>query len=196
MLLTGPTLALRPPLPEDAEALFALGQDPEVTRFFSWGPYRSIEQPRTWIAEQAERRGRGAALALAVVHAHDGVVGITELAEWSRRDRRAMVGTWLGRRWWGTGVNGASKRLILALAFDHCGLQRVGAYADVTNPRSQRALVRAGFTREGVLRAWHRHGDVQKDVEVYGVLRTEWKALPGAEVELHGEVPAAFRLGA
>ncbi len=193
MLLAGPTLALRPPEPADVEALFALGSDPEVTRWFSWGPYRSLDEPRAWIAAQPGRRERGEALVLAMVHHEHGLVGITELADWSARDRRAVVGTWFARRWWGSGLNAESKQLVAALAFEHCGLERLGAYADVGNGRSHAALAKAGFTQEGVLRRFHRHGAAQKDVAVFSLLRAEWR--PAVEATLTGEPPAAFRLG-
>ncbi len=84
---------------------------------------------------------------------------MTGLTELSRRDRRAVVGTWLGRSHWGTGANRESKALIAHLAFRLFGLERLGAYADLDNPRSQRALANVGFQREGVLRRWHRHGN-------------------------------------
>lgn len=193
MMLAGPTLALRPPVLDDADALFGLGQDAEVTRWFSWGPYTTVEQPRAWLAEQAERRARGEALALAMVHHEAGLVGITELTEWSARDRRAVVGTWFARRWWGTGLNAEAKRLVCLLAFAHCGLERLGAYADTGNHRSHAALAKAGFRREGVLRAFHRHGERQKDVAVFSLLGSEWTA--PIDTTLAGEVPAAFRFG-
>lgn len=191
MLLASASLALRPPEPGDVPALYALGQDPEVTRWFSWGPYTSEEQPRAWIAAQGQRRAAGEALALAMVHPEAGLVGITELSEWSARDRRAVVGTWFARRWWGTGLNAESKRLVAALAFGHCGLERLGAYADVANGRSRAALAKAGFAEEGVLRRFHRHGDVHKDVAVLSLLREDWS--PPGDVALRGEVPAPFR---
>ncbi len=122
MLLTGPTLALRPPVAEDADALFALGRDPEVTRWFSWGPYTAIEQPRAWIAVQEERRAVGEALALTMLHREEGLVGITELTDWSARDRRAVIGAWLARRWWGDRAQREAKRLVCLLAFERCGL--------------------------------------------------------------------------
>jgi ribosomal-protein-alanine N-acetyltransferase len=73
-------------------------------------------------------------------------------------------------------------------------MERLGAWADVRNPRSQRALERLGFVREGTLRAFHRHGDERRDVISYSLLREEWLQSPLAavEAELYGEVPAAF----
>ena len=103
--------------------------------------------------------------------APDGPIGVTGLSELSRRNRHATVGTWFGRRWWGSGANLESKALIAALAFEHLGLDRLTAWANTRNGRSQVALERAGFRREGVLRGWHRHGDVLHDVVVFGMLR-------------------------
>ena len=50
---------------------------------------------------------------------------------------------------WGTGANAESKALIAHLAFNVLGIERLAAYADLENPRSQAALTRLGFKREG-----------------------------------------------
>ena len=194
MALRGPTLLLRPPVATDADALFALASDPEVTQWFSWGPYTSVDQPADYIERAAERRLGGEQLDLLIEHHEAGPIGITGLSEFSARDRRAMVGTWFGRDWWGTGANTESKALMLHLAFRHCGLLRVGAYSDVANERSKRALIKVGLRHEGVLRGWHRHGDVQKDVNVHGLLLSDWEGseLAGVAATLDGAVPEAF----
>jgi ribosomal-protein-alanine N-acetyltransferase len=194
--LSGPSLILRYASADDAPALLELGSSDEVTRFFSWGPYTSLEQPAAYIAGLAGERERGERLDFLVVDADRGPIGVTGLTELSRRDRRAVVGTWLGRAHWGTGANRQSKALIAYLAFEVLGLERLGAYADLDNPRSQRALERIGFQREGVLRRWHRHGDDVHDVLVYSWLKEEWESSPLAatRVEAVGDPPEAFLL--
>jgi ribosomal-protein-alanine N-acetyltransferase len=187
--LTGPNLTLRYATADDAHALFALASDPEVTRWFSWGPYTSEDEPRAYIERLADERDRGERLDFVIER--DGVAGVTGLSELSRRDRRAMVGTWLGRRHWGSGANAESKALILHLAFAVCGLARVGAYSNPENERSTRALERIGFRHEGVLRAWHRHGEVEHDVNVFGLLREEWPGAP-FEIAVEGGPPAPW----
>lgn len=197
MELHGPSLTLRYATPDDAHALLELGSDPEVTRFFSWGPYVRVEEPVAYIVGLADRRERGEQLDLLIVHRVDGPIGVVGLVELSQRDRRAVIGTWLGRRWWGTGANRETKALVAHLAFRHLGLERLGAYADAENVRSQRALRRVGFVHEGLLRRWHRHGDTAHDVHVYSWLREEWAASPLAAtpVALAGAPPAAFVVG-
>lgn len=194
MELHGPTLTLRYAVPEDAPALFELGTDPDVTRFFSWGPYQRIAEPLAYIGTLAGQRERGEQLDFAIVHKQDGLIGVLGLSEFSRRDRRAVVGTWLGRRWWGTGANREAKALLAQLGFRHFGLERIGAYADVENARSQAALERIGFVREGVLRSFHRHGSTVHDVVVFGLLRAEWEgsSLAAVPARLDGELPQAF----
>ena len=189
--MRGPSISLRVPALGDAPALFRLASDPEVTRFFSWGPYTDEAEAREYLERLPGQRARGEQVDLLVVHHADGPIGITGLSEISRRDRRAMVGTWFGRPWWGTGVNAESKALIAHLAFRVLGFERLGAYTNVVHGRSQAALGALGFTREGVLRRWHRHGDEVHDVVMWSLLCDEFESSPLAAVpvEVTGALP-------
>ena len=179
MRISGQTLALRPPEPRDAHDLFELGRDPDVVRFFSWGPYERREEAAAFIDRVVEERPYEF---LIVENASDAPIGLTGLTEISERDGRAVVGTWLGREHWGTGANSESKALILHYAFEALGLRRVSAYAHPDNARSLRALEKLGFTREGVLRAWHVHRGQSRDVVILSLLREEWERGPLAAV--------------
>jgi ribosomal-protein-alanine N-acetyltransferase len=173
--------------------MFEMARDPEVTRFFAWS-YGRPDDAAEWIASLPARRDAGVLLDFLVEHRERGPVGVTGLSELSRRDRRATVGTWFGRPHWGTGVNRESKALIAALAFGPLGLERLTAYTSTGNPRSQTALEGAGFAREGVLRAFHRHPSGVHDVVVFGLLRDDWESSPLREVpaDVVGVPPSAF----
>lgn len=194
MEVLGPTLTLRYASAADARSLFGLGADPEVTKFFSWGPYRKIEEPLAYIAGLTGERERGERLDFLIIENRRGPIGVTGISELNHRDRRAVVGTWLGRAHWGTGANAESKALIAHLAFNVLGIERLAAYSDLENPRSQAALTRLGFKREGVLRRWHRHGDQVHDVIVFSWLKEEWQRSPlvATPVEVSGEPPPKF----
>jgi ribosomal-protein-alanine N-acetyltransferase len=193
LVLAGPTLTLRYATAADAPRLFELGADPAVTRFFSWGPYETVEEPEAYIAALPLRRERGDLLDFVIVDA-GGVIGVTGLSEVVKRDRRATIGSWLGHRWWGSGANSEAKAILANLAFERLGLERLTAWAGTRNGRSQAALERIGFRREGVLAQWHRHGDRTHDVVVYGLVRSAWERCPLHEVPvtIEGTPPPGF----
>jgi N-acetyltransferase len=192
--IRGPNVRLRIPREADAQRLFELASDPEVTRFFSWGPYQDESEAVAWLQTLPQRRADGIALELAIVDPDDWVIGVIAVLEVSKRDRRAVVGIWLGQAYWGTGASAESEALLAYLVFEPLRMERLGAWVDVRNPRSQRAFERIGYVREGTLRAWHRHGDERRDLVAYSLLREEWQQseLAAVAVELRGAVPAAF----
>jgi ribosomal-protein-alanine N-acetyltransferase len=194
VVVRGPKLALRHLTAADAPALFELARDPEVTRFFSWGPYRDESEARAFVERLDAQRAAGERLELGIVGADDRPIGLTGLSELSRRDRRAVVGTWLGRAHWGSGANAESKALILSLAFRDLGMLRVSALANPENVRSIAALTRLGFVEEGVLRGWHVHGGERRDVAILRLSVEEFEASSLATVpyRLDGEPPAEF----
>ena len=180
--LSGPTLTLRYPTADDAPALFELGRDPAVTRYFSWGPYERVAEAERYIAALPGQRASGELLDFLVVHHDHGPVGVTGLSGLSARDRRAVVGSWFGHRFWGSGANRESKALMGTLGFERLGMERLTAYAAEQNGRSQKALERLGYRREGVLKGWHRHGDRVYDVVSFAMLRAGWERSPLREV--------------
>jgi ribosomal-protein-alanine N-acetyltransferase len=194
LVVEGASLRLRYPEPADTPKLFALGSDPEVTRYFSWGPYTCAAEALAFVESLPGRRARGQALELLIVDEAGIPLGLTGLFEVSPRDHRCVIGTWLGRQWWGTGVNAASKALMLSLAFETLGMERVTAWANVGNGRSRAALAKLGFRHEGVLREWHRHAGVAHDVAVLSLLRDEWAAsdLARAPAKVSGRPPRPF----
>jgi ribosomal-protein-alanine N-acetyltransferase len=197
VVVRGPHFSLHLLRETHAPELYELGRHSEVTRFFSWEPYKAVEEAASFIASLDRQREAGERLELGIFGNEGELLGITGFSEFSRRDRRAILGTWLGRPFWGSGANRESKALVLALAFRSLGLLRVTALASPQNVRSVAALQRLGFVHEGVLRGWHVHGGVPRDVAVLRMLRDEWERTPLAEVpvEVDGEPPPQFMLG-
>jgi ribosomal-protein-alanine N-acetyltransferase len=187
-------LALRALAAPDAQALFELGRNPEVSRFFSWSAYESAEEAFSFIDSLTRQREAGERYELGIFGNEGQLLGITGFSDFSVRDRRAVLGTWLGREHWGSGVNRDSKALILALGFRSLGLLRVTALASPQNVRSVAALQRLGFVHEGVLRGWHVHAGVPRDVAVMRMMRDEWERTPLAEVPVtvEGDPPGQF----
>jgi hypothetical protein len=95
-----------------------------------------------------------------------------------------IVGTvsWVWMQW---GPNSSSRnpmtgsqaqRLLVDLLFRHTSVNRVEAHTDIENLAERRALEKAGFTREGVVRGAQWREGAYHDGLLYAILRAEWAA--------------------
>jgi len=189
--IQGPNLTLRFAQQSDAPQLFSIGSDLETTRYLSWGPYTELGQAERFIEGMPRQVDAGEELGFLVTRG-DAVLGVTAFTEPRARDRSVVIGTWLTKPEWGTGVNTELKAMMAALAFNAMGIERLSVYAAVTNERSRGALGKVGFTEEGTLRRFHRHGEDWYDCVVGSVLRDEYEVGPLAAVpvQITGDVPA------
>jgi RimJ/RimL family protein N-acetyltransferase len=71
------------------------------------------------------------------------------------------------------GYGAAAQALLACYLFDTYTIERVEASTDVENVAEQRALERAGFTREGILRHAQWRAGAWRDVCLYSKLRGE-----------------------
>lgn len=173
--LITPRLRLRPVVPEDVPALFAVFGDPDVCRYWSRPPLLTIEDAAHLQQEIVEHFTRRTLFQWAVAEqSSETLVGTCTLAALSAEHRRAEIGFALRRASWGRGYLREVMPALLAFAFDTLGLHRIEADVDPRNTRSIRALEREGFQREGYLRErYHMAGEIQ-DAALYGLLREEW----------------------
>lgn len=95
--------------------------------------------------------------------------------------RCVMIGIWLRPGHRGQGLGTRAHVQLTDLLFRHTTTNRVEAGTDIENLAEQRALEKAGFTREGIIRGcqW-RDGAYHHDV-LYAILRGDPR--PVAEVD-------------
>ncbi len=92
--------------------------------------------------------------------------------------RNPMIGIWLRESARGRGAGTRAQRLLVDLVFRHTAVNRVEAHTDVENLGEQRALEKAGFTREGTVRGAQWRAGGWHDGYLYSVLRAEWAERP------------------
>ena len=149
---------------DDLDELVAAVDDPEIGRWMPAIPHPySHADGRAYLARATDREG-----AFAVVDARTGRLlgGITVNAQnWGR----AEIGYWVRADARDRGV--ASRALVLVAGWGLGRYRRLQLHADVENFASQRVAEKAGFTREGVLRAWIEQNGSQRDHVLYSLLR-------------------------
>lgn len=181
--LEGRLVTLEPLLPEHAEALVeALSPDDDVWTHMTSAP-GTADEMRAWIeARRTPRNGLQALPFLQREPSTGRAMGSTTLFDIDLAMESAEIGfTWLARPFRGTGANAEAKLLLLTHAFETLGLRRVQLMTDARNERSQRAMARLGFSREGVLRNYRRRRDgTLRDSVVYSVIDKEWPEVRAA----------------
>lgn len=73
----------------------------------------------------------------------------------------------------GKGAGTIAQRLLVEHLFATTELDRVEAGTDVDNVAERRALEKAGFHHDGVMRGAQLRGGIRRDLAVYGILRTD-----------------------
>jgi RimJ/RimL family protein N-acetyltransferase len=169
IVLTDGTVTLRVFEPDDAGAVFAACQDPEIARFLPIPQPYTEEDARHFVARRrADWKGEDER-SFAITHAASGRL-LGAIARHRRGQHRAEVGYWLAREARGHGYASRALRLLAEWSLSEQRLIRLELYTHPDNARSGRVAERAGFSREGVRRAWDVDRDGRPEDAVFYVL--------------------------
>jgi RimJ/RimL family protein N-acetyltransferase len=176
--LTDGTLVLRLPREADAPAIAAACADPEIARWIPVPvPYR-LEDARAFVAFIAEGWSSGREPTFVIADAADGAL-LGTLAFHRRPDEpgKAAVGYWLAPGARGRGAATGAVLLAVRWAFGiEPALVRMELLTLVGNEASGRVALRAGFTREGVLRRYLPFRGELMDAVMFARLRGDPEA--------------------
>ena len=145
-------LTLRPWHPTDVPALHRLINDWEVVRNLAAVrfPY-SLDLAQEWVALSAERLAEGSAYNLAITGVDAGaelLVGGIGLRV-DAAGRRAELGYWVGRAFWGHGVASEAAQRLARWGLANLDIDRITATALTDNAGSITVLRKAGFRQTG-----------------------------------------------
>ena len=91
-------------------------------------------------------------------------------------DQRAELGYWIGKPFWGHGYCTEAARCVLQFGFEQVGLNRIFAHHFSRNPASGRVMQKLGMSHEGHLPQHVRKWDGFEDLELYGIVKSQWAA--------------------
>jgi len=163
---------LRPVEQEDLSRLVLFNCDAEAAGEWLWVGYR-MDQVR-----QTERRWAEDGL-IGGDQSYLAVVADGQLAGWvtwlpvTRSSGAIEVGIALFPEYRGRGIGTDAQRQLIDYLFATTMTNRLQALTEVSNVAEQKALEKAGFLREGVMRGLIFRNGAWRDSVVYGLVRSD-----------------------
>lgn len=156
----------------DVPQIVAMCREPDVIRFTSVPVPYDADDARLWLDLHPARLAAGDGAAFAITEGGDelpaGSIGVRVLHDQGIAETGYHVVE--ARR--GRGLATAALRLLARWTFAELPVARLQLTTHLDNPGSQRVAEKAGFTREGVLRAWADQRGERPDLVM-------WSLLPG-----------------
>lgn len=176
--LTTDRLLLRPFTPQDAGAVHAACQDPEIPR---WTPVPSpytYELAEKFVGSVCPDGWRDdVSYNFAVTVKDDGrlvgVMVLVRLADLRTPERQAELGYWTAKEMRGLGYTVEAARAVVRWAFEELGVERMEWYAEAGNAASRAVALKTGFRMEGMLRAKIPHNGTRRDAWVGSLLPSD-----------------------
>ncbi|MBZ0257981.1 GNAT family N-acetyltransferase [bacterium] len=177
IVLSGNRVRLEPLVLSHSPDLLRAGQDENLWLYMPCPKQNTVKETEAWISDALAAQEKGSEVAFVIIDADaNKVIGSTRYLDIHRIDRNLEIGwTWLAADVHGSTVNPECKLLLMQHAFETLGAVRVQLKCDERNLRSQRAMEKLGFVREGVLRktrlCWDGH---IRNTVYFSVLEEEW----------------------
>lgn len=166
--LTDGLVTLRAKRPEDADAITAACQDPEIPRWTLVPSQYTRAHAVEWITQSAADPRSADFLA---TDADDRLLGSFAVMEIDRKRDYGEIGYWVAAEARGRGVATRAVLLLRDWAAAALGLSELEILADPENLGSRRVAERAGFTEIGERRANPREASGEAKYVVYA-----WRA--------------------
>ncbi len=144
--------------PDDAPAVHAACQDPVIARFLPIPQPYTEADAEAYVARRRADWDGDRERSFAITDATTGEV-LGSIARHRAAEHRAELGYWLAPGARGRGVATRALRLVSSWSLEVTGLVRLELFTHPENRASQGVAERAGFTFEGIRRAW----DVDRD---------------------------------
>ena len=166
-------LVLKLPHVRNAKQMFDLVQDPDVPKFMSFDCPAKVEHTKAHIAQRRARCRKRESFELAIwLVGTNRLIGSVGVMNISTKDRKAELGYWLGKEYWGNGYMPEAVMALSAFAFKHLGIHKLIIKVFDENTASQRVAEKCGFVFEGLLKNHIFAKDAYWDVRYYSKLRS------------------------
>lgn len=173
---TSKILKFTPIKKEDAEYLFPLAKDPEVTQYLTWDATTKEDMAKFYTLEKEKFR-KGINYSFLVSIASSNIpIGSGSLSCVNLEHKSTYIGYWIGKKYWNEGYGTELVKSLVCFGFAYLNLHRIYSRIMTENLASVRILEKAGFRKEGhTVQSFWGNGKFH-DQFWYAILREEFRA--------------------
>ena len=170
-------LILRKLTMRDAQDIYNYGRDPLVAKHVLWDAYTSVYDARGYLRFMLRKYRMGEPASWGIEwKATRQIIGTIGFM-WIQHDNSsAEVGYSLSRVFWNQGIMTEALQELIRYGFRSLNLNRIEAQHETDNPASGAVMRKCGMTKEGTLRQRLFNKGKYVDVDIYSILRKEYKA--------------------
>ena len=171
-------LCLRKLTMHDAGDIYSYSRDPEVARYVLWEAHRSIGDSRAYLRYMLRRYRLREPASWGIEYRQTGAIIGTIGFMWIQNDNAAAeVGYSLSREYWNQGIMTEALKAVIAYGFSALNLHRIEAQHEIANPASGAVMRKCHMIREGTLRGRLFNKGSYVDVDLYAILRQDYRQL-------------------
>jgi len=159
----------------DAGDVFEYASVPEVSRYVSWEPHRTIADTKSFLKQVVYQYEKGFPTSWGLVLKEDGkLIGTGGFIGWSIEHSKAEIGYVISNQYWNKGYMTEAASRLLRFGFEIMLLERIEARCFVENTASERVMQKCGMKPEGILRSSMYVKGAFRNFKLYSILRNEF----------------------
>jgi ribosomal-protein-alanine N-acetyltransferase len=139
--------------PEDVEDIFKIYSDPEVAKYDWYKPIATKDDAFSIINRYGKEFQNKEELTWGVARKYDNkIIGYCCLGSFNDESRRSEIGYGFNRDEWNKGYATEAIKVLVKFGFDIMNFNRIEATVTLGNDASVKALKKANFLQEGIVR--------------------------------------------
>ncbi|TBW29990.1 GNAT family N-acetyltransferase [Gramella sp. KN1008] len=151
--------------------------NPQITRFYGvhFSSLEETEEQMEWY-RNLKKEGKGIWWGI-YDKKNDQFCGAGGFNDRDKQHRKAEIGLWLLKEYWGKGILSEVMPKLFENGFTQLGLNRIEGFVDSGNTKCKKALEKINFVYEGTMRECEIKNGESIDVDFYSILKREWEKI-------------------
>lgn len=167
-------LVLREMELSDAEAIFQIYADNDVTKYIDMETATDLAQAKFLVNRRVELFRSGQRIRWGIARKDDNIIiGSCGFTQWNKNSHQAEIGYELAKKHWRKGIMTEALEAVIYFGFQRMELNRIEALVMLENIASITLLEKLGFREEGILREYGYWKGKFHDLKMFSLLKRD-----------------------